>query len=239
VAYSAIEWTEMTWNPTTGCTKVSAGCKFCYAEAMTRRLQAMGSPKYRSGFEVALHPDELHVPHRWRKPRVVFVGSMSDIFHRDVPEAFIGQVFQTMADCPRHSFQVLTKRATRLKRISSLLNWTENVWMGVSVEDRTQISRIEHLKRCGAGNRFLSLEPLLGPLPALPLDGIDWVIVGGESGARSRPMAAEWVHDIRDQCEAASVPFFFKQWGGSNKKKAGRLLSGRIHDGLPSVLRAA
>lgn len=232
---SAIEWTEMTWNPVTGCSKISSGCKNCYAEIMAHRLQAMGSKKYSNGFQVKIHPEELDTPRRWRKPRVIFVNSMSDLFHRDMPEAFIKRVFETMSQCPRHRFQVLTKRAGRLRRISPRLPWTDNIWMGVSIEDQSQRSRLEELKNCDAHLKFLSLEPLLGPLPDLALAGIDWVIVGGESGPRARPMADEWVRDLRDQCLAAGVPFFFKQWGGKNKKKAGRLLDGRTHDAMPTT----
>ena len=235
MAASAIEWTEMTWNPVTGCSKISSGCKNCYAEIMARRLQAMGSEKYSKGFRVTIHPEELETPHRWKKPRIVFVNSMSDLFHRDMPEAFIRRVFETMAQCPRHRFQVLTKRAGRLRRMSPRLPWTENIWMGVSIEDDCQRSRLDELRNCDAHLKFLSLEPLLGPLPELALEGIDWVIVGGESGPKARPMAEEWVRDLRDQCQAAGIPFFFKQWGGKNKKRAGRLLDGRTHDAMPTA----
>ena len=202
---------------------------------MARRLQAMGSEKYSKGFRVTIHPEELETPHRWKKPRIVFVNSMSDLFHRDMPEAFIRRVFETMAQCPRHRFQVLTKRAGRLRRMSPRLPWTENIWMGVSIEDDCQRSRLDELRNCDAHLKFLSLEPLLGPLPEFALEGIDWVIVGGESGPKARPMAEEWVRDLRDQCQAAGIPFFFKQWGGKNKKRAGRLLDGRTHDAMPTA----
>jgi protein gp37 len=237
MAQSSIEWTEMTWNPTTGCDKLSAGCKFCYAEIMTKRLQAMGVEKYAAGFKsIRTHDEELLRPFTWKKPQKVFVNSMSDLFHSDVPLRFIQQVFDTMNGCPQHQFQVLTKRAELLELYSSQLNWTENIWMGVSVEDNRVQYRIDHLRRCAARIKFLSLEPLLGPLPNLDLTGIDWVIVGGESGRRPRPMHEDWVQDIRQQCEAANVAFFFKQWGGTNKKAAGRLLNGQHYDGMPAQL---
>ena len=238
MAKSAIEWTESTWNPLTGCTKISPGCKHCYAERMARRLQAMGQPNYVRGFELAMHEHVLEVPLRWKKPQVVFVNSMSDLFHEHVPEAFIQCVFDVMRRAHWHSFQVLTKRAARLERLSPNIEWPPNVWMGVSVESQRHASRIDHLRRTDASIKFLSLEPLLGPLPHLDLDGIEWVIVGGESGPRARPMRESWVLDIRDQCRAAAVPFFFKQWGGTNKKKAGRLLDGRVWDEMPERPRA-
>jgi len=234
MAKSAIEWTESTWNPVTGCTKISAGCRHCYAERMAHRLQAMGQPNYRAGFAVTLQPQMLELPLGWRKPQMIFVNSMSDLFHEDVPAAFIRQVFDVMRRANWHRFQVLTKRADRLEAIGASLDWPENVWMGVSVETSTQARRIDHLRATGAKVKFLSLEPLLGPLPELHLEGIDWVIVGGESGPRARPMSQDWVLDIRDQCLALEVPFFFKQWGGVNKKKAGRLLEGRTWDGMPA-----
>lgn len=230
---SRIEWTDVTWNPTTGCSKISAGCKFCYAETMARRLNAMGVEKYADGFSLAVHEDALDAPLRWAKPRTVFVNSMSDLFHRDVPDAFISRVFQIMVECPRHNFQVLTKRAGRLERIGRKLPWSRNVWMGVSVEDDRQLQRIDCLRSTGAAIKFLSLEPLIGPLPRLNLDGIDWVIVGGESGPKARPMDPSWVLSIRDQCKREGVPFFFKQWGGVNKKRAGRVLEGRTYDEMP------
>lgn len=234
MAQSSIEWTEMTWNPTTGCDKLSAGCKFCYAEVMTRRLQAMGVDKYADGFRVIrTHESELSRPFTWHKPRTVFVNSMSDLFHVNVPLDFIQRVFTTMNQCPQHQFQVLTKRAELLEQYSSALNWTPNIWMGVSVEDGRVEHRIDHLRRCGAHIKFLSLEPLLGPLPNLDLEGIDWVIVGGESGRKPRPMAEEWVEDIRQQCLKAGVAFFFKQWGGPNKKASGSLLNGKQYHEMP------
>jgi len=233
MAKSAIEWTESTWNPLTGCTKISPGCKHCYAERMARRLQAMGQPNYVGGFELAMHEHVLEVPLRWKKPQVVFVNSMSDLFHEQVPEAFIQRVFDVMRRAHWHSFQVLTKRAARLEQLSPKIDWPPNVWMGVSVESQRYAPRIDHLRRTDASIKFLSLEPLLGPLPHLDLECIDWVIVGGESGPRARPMRESWVLDIRDQCRASGVPFFFKQWGGTNKKKAGRLLDGRVWDEMP------
>jgi len=233
MAESSIEWTEATWNPTTGCTKISQGCKFCYAENMHKRLQAMGIEKYSNGFRtVTCHPEVLDHPHKW-KPSVIFVNSMSDLFHEDVPLEFIQQVFKVMNECSQHTFQVLTKRAERLEELSPLLNWTPNIWMGVSVENEDVIFRIDHLRRTGAMIKFLSLEPLIGPLLYLDLSYIDWVIVGGESGRTPRPMHAEWVIDLKDQCESARVAFFFKQWGGKNKKAAGRELNGRTYNEMP------
>lgn len=234
MAESSIEWTEATWNPTTGCTKISQGCKFCYAESMHKRLQAMGIEKYSNGFRtVTCHPEVLDHPHKW-KPSVIFVNSMSDLFHEDVPLEFIQQVFKVMNECPQHTFQVLTKRSKRLEELSPFLNWTPNIWMGVSVENEDVIFRIDHLRRTGAMIKFLSLEPLIGPLLYLNLCYIDWVIVGGESGRTPRPMRAEWVMDLKDQCENARVAFFFKQWGGKNKKAAGRELNGRTYDEMPT-----
>ena len=230
---SNIEWTEMTWNPVTGCTKISQGCKHCYAERMTKRLTAMGSDRYRNGFRVTLHPDALDVPRKWRQARVVFVNSMSDLFHDDIPFAYIQRVFATMRDCPHHTFQVLTKRSERLAEVAPLLPWPANVWMGVSVEDVRVLHRIGDLQRVPAAVRFLSLEPLIGPLDALPLDGIHWVIVGGESGPKARPMRKEWVTSIYRQCRVARVPFFFKQWGGVRKDLTGRELNGRTYDEMP------
>lgn len=230
---SGIEWTESTWNPVTGCNKLSPGCKYCYAEVMARRLRAMGSPNYLRGFELTTHEHMLDVPLHWRKPQTIFVNSMSDLFHEQVPLEFIGRVFDTMRRASWHRFQVLTKRAERAAEASSQLPWSPNIWMGVSVERRDYAFRIDQLRRVPAATRFLSLEPLLGPLPDLNLDGIDWVIVGGESGPKARPMAAEWVRDLRDQALRAGVPFFFKQWGGKNKKAAGRDLDGRTWDQLP------
>ncbi len=230
---SGIEWTESTWNPVTGCTKVSPGCKHCYAERMAERLQAMGQANYGNGFELTLQPHMLDLPLRWKKPQTIFVNSMSDLFHKDVPVAYIQRVVDVMRRAHWHRFQMLTKRADRLAELSSEISWPENVWMGVSVENGSYISRIDDLRATGACVKFLSVEPLLGPLPALNLQGIDWVIVGGESGPRARSMDPEWVTDVRDQCRRARVPFFFKQWGGTNKKKAGRLLGGRTWDEMP------
>ncbi len=236
MAQSSIEWTEMTWNPTTGCDKLSAGCKFCYAEVMTRRLKAMGQEKYADGFKIIrTHESELARPFTWRKPKVVFVNSMSDLFHVNVPLPFIQRVFDTMNRCPQHTFQVLTKRAELVAEYSEHLTWTRNIWMGVSVEDYRVRHRIEFLQQSGAQTKFLSLEPLLGPLPNLNLTGIDWVIVGGESGRKPRPMQEVWVEDIRQQCEAAGVAFFFKQWGGVNKKASGRTLNNRTYDAMPAL----
>ncbi len=236
MADSSIEWTEKTWNPTTGCTKISQGCKHCYAETLAKRLQAMGVEKYRDGFAVRLHPDTLDDPRHWR-PSVIFVNSMSDLFHHEIPVEYIQRVFRVMNECTQHSFQVLTKRAERLEELSPILTWTPNIWMGVSVENEDTRFRIDHLRRSHALVKFLSLEPLLEGLPKLDLSNIDWVIVGGESGRRPRPMEAEWVIDIRDQCQTAAVPFFFKQWGGRNKKKAGRELDGRTYDEMPRLAR--
>ena len=231
---SRIEWTESTWNPVTGCTKISPGCKNCYAERMAKRLQAMGQPNYANGFAVTVHPHAVESPLAWKTPQVVFVNSMSDLFHEDVPLDFILQVFDVMNRASWHQFQVLTKRAGRLLRLDADLPWAENIWMGVSVETDRYTDRIETLRQTRAAVKFLSLEPLLSALADLDLSGIDWVIVGGESGPHARPMAEEWVVDIRDQCVAQSTPFFFKQWGGVNKKKAGRMLQGRTWDEMPT-----
>jgi protein gp37 len=232
---SAIEWTESTWNPVTGCTKISQGCKHCYAERMAERLQAMGQPNYRNGFRLTLQPRMLELPLQWKQPQRIFVNSMSDLFHKDVSLDYIGQVFDVMQRAHWHRFQILTKRADRLAELSPHLQWPENVWMGVSVENSKHMSRIDDLRRTGAQLRFLSLEPLLGPLRGLNLEGIDWVIVGGESGPGARPVQESWILEIRDQCQQAGVAFFFKQWGGQNKKKAGRLLEGRTWDEMPEV----
>jgi len=230
---SRIEWTETTWNPVTGCTKISAGCQHCYAERMARRLRAMGQASYKNGFELTLQPHLLERPLRWQKPQTIFVGSMSDLFHEDVPTSYIRRVFEVMLRAPWHRFQVLTKRAARLAALSPELPWAPHIWAGVTVEHDECRHRIAKLRSTGARTKFLSLEPLLGPLSKLDLSGIDWVIVGGESGPKARPMAAEWVTDLRDQCRRRRVPFFFKQWGGRSKKKAGRLLEGRTWDQLP------
>ena len=231
---SRIEWTESTWNPMTGCTKISPGCKNCYAERLALRLQAMGKRNYANGFRLTMHEDMLSRPLSWKKPRMIFVNSMSDLFHRDVPLEFIQKVFAVMREAWWHQFQVLTKRSERLLELNPSLNWPSNVWMGVSVENQDYTFRIDELRKTDAETKFLSLEPLLGPLPQLDLDGIHWVIAGGESGPGARLMKQEWVLGIRDQCVAAETPFFFKQWGGTNKKRAGRLLQGRTWDELPT-----
>jgi protein gp37 len=230
---SAIEWTNMTWNPVTGCTKVSQGCKNCYAERMAKRLQAMGVSRYQNGFTLTTHEDLLTLPKTWKSPRLVFVNSMSDLFHENVPCEFIQSVFQTMNECPHHIFQVLTKRSSRVLELASQVTWTPNIWMGVSVEDRNVTHRIDDLRRVPAKVRFLSCEPLIGSLSDLTLDGIHWVIVGGESGPRARPMDGRWVLEIRDNCKRSGVPFFFKQWGGVRKDLTGRLLEGIEYDEFP------
>ena len=236
MAQSSIEWTEMTWNPTTGCDKISAGCKYCYAEVMARRLQAMGIEKYKDGFELRLHEDALQIPYEWKKPKVVFVNSMSDLFHKDVPLSFIQRVFDVMNSTTVHTYQVLTKRADRLYELHDKLNWTANIWMGVSVENDKVKDRIDFLRETNARVKFLSLEPLIGPLTNLNLEYIHWAIVGGESGRKARPMKESWVWDIRQQCADQGVAFFFKQWGGVNKKKTGRELGGRTYDEMPVLL---
>lgn len=235
MAQSSIEWTELTWNPTTGCNKVSAGCKFCYAEVMARRLKAMGLEKYERGFKLAIHEDALEIPYSWRSPKIVFVNSMSDLFHKDIPLSFIKKVFRVMNDNPQHTFQVLTKRSDVLLKYDKELNWTANIWMGVSIEDAKVMHRVNDLRKTSALVKFLSCEPLIGPLPDLNLKGIDWVIVGGESGRKPRPMKPEWVLDIKKQCRSFKVAFFFKQWGGTNKKKTGRLLKGRTYSEMPKM----
>ncbi len=232
---SSIEWTESTWNPLTGCTRISPGCKHCYAGRMAVRLHAMGQPHYANGFKLSIHEDALELPLRWKKPQTIFVNSMSDLFHKDVPVAFIRRMFDVMRRADWHRFQVLTKRSDRLMDLSPQLSWPANVWMGVSVENSDYVFRIDHLRRTGAAVKFLSLEPLLGPQPRLNLRGIDWVIVGGESGPGARPMEEAWVTGIRDQCLKADVPFFFKQWGGVRKKQAGRSLEGRTWDEMPKL----
>lgn len=230
---TSIEWTEMTWNPVTGCSKISPGCKNCYAERMAHRLAAMGQERYRNGFEVTLQPDTVQLPLNWAEPRVIFVNSMSDLFHEDVPEFFIQSVFDTMVAAHWHIFQILTKRAERLAELALRLPWPKNIWMGVSVESPQYVRRIADLQSVPAAVRFLSVEPLLAPIPRLPLTGIDWVILGGESGPGSRSMNVDWVRNIRDRCIAQNVPFFFKQWGGVRKKEAGRTLDGRQWDEMP------
>ena len=231
---SPIEWTEATWNPVTGCDKVSPGCAHCYAERMAKRLKAMGQANYVNGFELTLQPQMLKLPLTWKRPRRIFVNSMSDLFHADVPESFIASAFEVMRAAHWHEFQVLTKRSERLLALSRTLPWPSNVWMGVSVENHRFVHRIDDLRGTPAAVKFLSLEPLLGPLPALDLRGIDWAIVGGESGPKARPMRPEWVAEIRDQCRRAGVAFFFKQWGGVFKKRTGRELEGRTWDEMPS-----
>ncbi len=235
-AGSAIEWTEATWNPLTGCTKVSQGCKHCYAERMAKRLQGMGNPSYANGFRLTLHERLLELPLTWKRPRTIFVNSMSDLFHEEVPLEIIQRVFATMCAAPQHRFQVLTKRPERAAELSPLLPWPEHVWLGTSVEMQRYVGRIDALRQADAAVRFLSLEPLLGPLVGLDLHGVSWAIVGGESGPGARPMDPLWVTSIRDQCQAANVAFFFKQWGGVNKKRSGRLLEGRTWDEMPAPL---
>ena len=241
--HSGIEWTEATWNPTTGCDPVSPGCDNCYALTLAKRLKAMGSKKYQAdgdprtsgpGFKLTLHPEVLDLPRSWREPRVVFVDSMSDLFHPDVPVEFIRQVFDVMGETPLHTYQILTKRSQRLRKLASELDWPSNVWMVVSVENDHYKFRISQLRQVPAAVRFLSLEPLLGPLPNLDLTDIDWVIVGGESGPRARPMEQRWVEEIRDQCAVARVPFFFKQWGGRTPKAGGRELNERTWNEMPT-----
>jgi len=233
MAESTIEWTDSTWNPITGCTKISQGCKNCYAERMAKRLKAMGQSNYVNGFKLSLHEHMLKKPLEWKKPRLIFVNSMSDLFHEDVPESFIEMTFEVMCKAHWHQFQVLTKRSKRLADLSLYIDWPDNVWMGVSVENEDNKFRIDHLRKTGANIKFLSLEPLLGSILDMNLDNIDWVIVGGESGPRSRPIREEWVLDIKNQCAQAGVPFFFKQWGGVNKKKTGRLLEGKTLNEFP------
>lgn len=232
-ANSSIEWTESTWNPVTGCTKISTGCKYCYAERMAKRLQAMGQVNYKNGFDLTIHEHALMLPISWKRPQNIFVNSMSDLFHEDVPFDFILRVFEIMNKADWHRFQILTKRSERLLELSSLLPWKSNIWTGVSVENQDYTFRIDHLRKTCAQIKFLSLEPLLGPITKLNLKGIDWVIVGGESGPGARPMEESWVLDIRDKCLRAEVPFFFKQWGGINKRKTGRQLEGRTWDEMP------
>lgn len=231
--HSGIEWTESTWNPLTGCTKISLGCKHCYAERMAKRLQAMGQPNYFNGFKLAMHEHVLEKPLEWKTPQVIFVNSMSDLFHQDVPMDFIHKTFDIMRQAYWHQFQVLTKRSERLLELSPQIEWPENVWMGVSVENKDYTFRIEHLRQTRAKVKFLSLEPLLGPLQRLNMRDINWVIVGGESGPGARLIKEEWVKEIRDQCLITKVPFFFKQWGGIHKKSAGRVLEGRTWNEMP------
>jgi protein gp37 len=232
---STIEWTEMTWNPVTGCVKISQGCKHCYAERMAKRLKAMGNARYADGFKPTLHDDLIDAPRKWKRPRLIFVNSMSDLFQDAVPDAFIRRVFETMRDCPQHTFQILTKRSDRLRQLGASLPWSPNIWMGVSVENARVKSRIADLAAVPAHVRFLSCEPLIGPLDNLNLDGIHWVIVGGESGPGARTMQPAWAESIQRQCVREGVAFFFKQWGGVRKKSTGRTLHGRTYDEMPRV----
>lgn len=238
MATTKIEWTESTWNPITGCSKISSGCKNCYAERLAKRLKMMGQPNYANGFEVTVHDHTLDYPLNWKKPKAIFVNSMSDLFHDQVSDSFIFKVFDIMNRADWHNYQILTKRSARLKELAPKLNWPLNTWIGVSVENTDTKFRIDDLRNVPASIRFLSLEPLLGPLPYLDLTNIDWVIVGGESGPKARSMEEEWVVQIKNQCIQNNVPFFFKQWGGVNKKKTGRLLEGRTWDELPMDLLA-
>ncbi|MCG3112124.1 MAG: phage Gp37/Gp68 family protein [Candidatus Manganitrophus sp. SB1] len=235
---SHIEWTDTTWNPVTGCSKVSQGCKNCYAERLAHRLQAMGLHRYRNGFDVTLHEQAINEPFSWKKPRKVFVNSMSDLFHEEIPLEYIQRVFAVMAAVPRHTFQILTKRSDRLREVTGQLPWPSNVWMGVSVESSDMLFRVTDLETVPAAVRFLSCEPLLGPLSQIPLSHIHWVIVGGESGPGARPMEPPWVYEILHQCRAANVPFFFKQWGGVRKSRTGRVLNGRTYDEYPDKANA-
>lgn len=238
MATTKIEWTESTWNPITGCTKITLGCKFCYAEVMARRLQSMGQEKYLNGFDLTLHPETLKEPYTWKKPKIIFVNSMSDLFHKDIPVDYIQKIFRVMKDNPQHVFQILTKRADVLHYYDSegWLDWSHNIWMGVTVEDTTVTKRIDLLRETGARVKFLSCEPLLSDLPNLNLQNIDWVIVGGESGRTPRPIREEWVLNIQEQCNTQSAAFYFKQWGGTNKKKNGRLLKGETYSEMPQNL---
>lgn len=231
---SSIEWTEATWNPVTGCTKVSPGCDNCYAERLAARLRAMGNPRYRNGFDLTIHEDQLTRPLRWTQPKLVFVNSMSDLFHPKVPTEFIQRAFDVMAEASRHTFQILTKRPKRAAALAERLHWSPNVWLGTSIESQQFVARANHLRLAPAAVRFLSLEPLLGPLD-LNLTGIGWVIVGGESGPGARPPQIEWIRDIRDVCAREQVPFFFKQWGGRTSKAGGRTLDGRTWDEMPAT----
>jgi protein gp37 len=232
---SGIEWTDATWNPVTGCTKISAGCDHCYAETLSLRLQKMGQAKYRNGFEVTLHPQALAIPLKWREPRRVFVNSMSDLFHAHVPKEFVAEIWRVMSACPQHTFQVLTKRPERMARWTMIHPAPPNVWLGTSVEDMRVVQRIDRLRECQASVRFLSCEPLIGPLSNVNLTGINWVITGGESGDGARPCNPEWVREIRDQCQNQGVAFFHKQWGGRTPKSGGRQLDGRTWDEFPII----
>lgn len=235
MAKSKIEWTENTWNPTTGCTKISSGCVNCYAEKMSFRLQKMGNKKYKNGFNLAFHPDTLREPYMWKRPTKVFVNSMSDLFHEDIPFTFIEEIFKVMNENQKHTFQILTKRSKILEKYSKHLTWTKNIWIGVTVEDESQLFRINDLRKTNAIIKFLSCEPLLSDLGKLNLQNINWVIVGGESGSKSRPMDENWVKNILNQCIQQKIPFFFKQWGGFNKKRNGRTLNGRTYSETPVI----
>ncbi|MFD1674840.1 DUF5131 family protein [Alicyclobacillus fodiniaquatilis] len=235
VSNTHIEWTNATWNPTTGCTKVSEGCRNCYAEVMAKRHKAMGQPRYANGFSLTLQPDLLELPLRWKNPKKIFVNSMSDLFHKDVPDDYIQQVFSTMNKAQQHTFQVLTKRLERVAELSPFLNWTPNIWLGTSVEDMRVAKRVDYLRRVPSTIRFLSCEPLLGSLQSLDFSEIHWVIVGGESGPRSRPLDPNWPREIRDICISHHIPFFFKQWGGVQKHRTGRLLDSRTWDEFPKI----
>ncbi|MCS5498376.1 phage Gp37/Gp68 family protein [Cnuibacter physcomitrellae] len=244
---SGIEWTEVTWNPTTGCDRITAGCDNCYALALSKRLKAMGAEKYQNdgntvtsgpGFGLTLHESALTQPYRWTGRKVVFVNSMSDLFHARVPLDFVRKVFDVIADTPQHTYQILTKRSSRLPKVAEKLNWPSNLWMGVSVENSDQLYRVDDLRQVPAAVRFLSCEPLLGPLNSLDLKGIDWVITGGESGPRARPLEVDWVRAIRDNCASANVPYFHKQWGGRTPKAGGRTLDGEIWSEMPRAIAA-
>ena len=232
---TSIEWTDSTWNPVTGCDKISPGCKNCYAARLAPRLKAMGNPRYADGFNVTLHHDLVPLPTKWKKPKKIFVNSMSDLFHAEVPLDFIQSVFSTIVSADHHTFQVLTKRPERALELAGKLDWPVNLWMGTSVENADYLHRVDTLRQIPAQTRFLSLEPLLGAIPNIDLTDIDWVIAGGESGPKARKVEEDWVRDIRDQCEAADVQFFFKQWGGTNKKRSGRVLDGRTWDYFPQA----
>lgn len=230
---SDIEWTDSTWNPVTGCTRVSAGCDNCYAAALAKRLQAMGSPRYRNGFKVTLQPDLVDLPLRWKNPRKIFVNSMSDLYHKEIPEGFIRRIFDTMTRANWHQFQILTKRPQRLTRLASTLPWPQNIWQGVSIENNNVAFRADYLRKVPAAVRFLSCEPLIGPVDQVDLTGLDWVIAGGESGRRARPVKKEWILDLLRRCRKEAIPFFFKQWGGIAHASGGRTLNGRTYDYYP------
>lgn len=231
---SSIEWTDSTWNPVTGCSKISSGCKNCYAERMAKRLQNMGVERYKNAFKLSLHPEVLELPLLWKTPKVIFVNSMSDLFHEEVPLVFIQKIFDIMKNAYWHTFQVLTKRSERLKLLAPMIEWPDNVWMGVSIESQRYVYRIDHLRNVPAAVRFLSVEPLIGKIDNMNLKNIDWVIVGGESGPRARKLEQEWVIQIKNICERYKVPFFFKQWGGTRKSKSGRILLGKTWDSMPT-----